>query len=241
MRPSRTRLRALLLATVCAVGGLVACSPQAATPLGMQAEIQAETQAGPTASPTGTPVVELVPGGPGDPVASVTGVLDVEAPGWSHADLAFVQMMIPHHRQALEMSALADDRAGSSAVRALAERIDAAQGPEILLMAGWLDAKGVAVPQAGDDPALWDHASHGHDGMAGMLSPVQMLALSAASGEEFDRLFLEGMIGHHEGALEMARDVLREGTDPRVLELADEVNAGQAAEIARMEQMLAAL
>lgn len=226
MRPSRTALCALVLA----VPALVGCAgdPEAST-------------VAVTASPTGTPVVELEPGGPGDPVATATGVLDVDVPGWSHADLAFVQMMIPHHQQALAMAALARERAASEQVLALARRIDAAQAPEILLMAQWLTARDVAVPQPGDDPSTWDHASHGHDGMAGMLSPVEMSELAEATGDEFDRLFLVGMIGHHEGALVMARDALREGTDPRVLELADDVNAGQAAEIARMEQLLAAL
>ena len=108
-------------------------------------------------------------------------------------------------------------------------------------MAGWLDEQGVDVPQAGDDPAMWDHGSHGHDGMVGMLSAAELADLAGAEGAEFDRLFLAGMIRHHEGALEMARAVMRGGTNPRVLELAEDVNAGQAAEIARMRALLARL
>lgn len=190
------------------------------------------------ASPSGTPVLELLPGGPGDPVRTATGPVEVDVPGWSHEDVAFLQMMVPHHRQALEMAGLAPDRAATPAVLALAERIEAAQAPEILLMAGWLEQRGVDVPQAGDDPAMWDHGAHGHDGMAGMLTPVELAELADAEGEAFDRLFLTGMVRHHEGAVQMARDALRGATDPRVVELAEDVNAGQAAEVVRMQRLL---
>jgi len=192
-------------------------------------------------SPTGTPVRELLPGEPGDPVRTASGPVEVDVPGWSHADLAFLQMMVPHHLQALEMAALAPDRSASTAVLALASRIEAAQAPEILLMSGWLTERGVEVPQPGDDPALWDHGAHGHDGMVGMLEPEELAALAGASGEEFDRLFLAGMVLHHEGAVQMARDALAGATDPRVVELAEDVNAGQAAEVVRMQRLLAGL
>lgn len=217
---------ALLLTALALLGGLVGCSDDpSAAPM-------------PAVASSGAPVVELLPDGPGDPVATASGPVDVEVPGWAHADVAFVQMMIPHHRQALEMAALAPDRAASDEVLALASRIDAAQAPEILLMAQWLGEEGVAVPLAGDDPAMWDHGQHGHDGMVGMLSPADMARLADASGSTFDRLFLTGMIAHHQGALEMARAELAGGTSARVLELADDVNAGQAAEIARMRALL---
>lgn len=202
---------------------------------------QPEATATAASSPTGTPVRELLPGGPGDPVRTASGPVEVDVPGWSHADLAFLQMMVPHHRQALEMAALAPGRAASPAVLALAERIEAAQAPEILLMAGWLTDRGVEVPQAGDDPALWDHGAHGHDGMVGMLEPAELAALADARGAEFDRLFLAGMVRHHEGAVQMARDALAGATDPRIVELAEDVNAGQAAEVGRMQRLLASL
>lgn len=214
------------LVALLAAGALAGCS-----------EESPQASAAPSPTPT-APVTELLPDGPGDPVATASGPVDVAVPGWSHADVAFVQMMIPHHRQALEMAALAPSRASSDEVVALASRIDAAQAPEILLMAGWLDEEGVDVPQAGDDPALWDHGSHGHDGMVGMLSAAELADLADAEGTAFDRLFLTGMIRHHEGALEMASAVLRGGTNPRVLELAEDVNAGQAAEVVRMRALL---
>lgn len=194
-----------------------------------------------TAPSSGTPVRELLPGGPGDPVRTASGPVEVDVPGWDHADLAFLQMMVPHHRQALEMAALAPARAASPAVLALASRIEAAQAPEILLMAGWLRERGVEVPRPGDDPALWDHGAHGHDGMVGMLAPQELAELAGASGEEFDRLFLAGMVRHHEGAVQMARDALGAAIDPRVVELAEDVNAGQAAEVVRMQRLLADL
>lgn len=223
-----TRPCAVALVALLAAGALAGCSRD-----------DPDRAAGPAPGPSpSSSVVELVPGGPGDPVVTASGPVDVEVPGWSHADVAFVQMMIPHHRQALEMAALAPDRAGSPEVVALASRIEAAQAPEILLMAGWLQDEGVDVPQAGDDPAMWDHGQHGHDGMVGMLTPAQLSDLAGATGAEFDRLFLTGMIAHHEGALEMARAAMTGGTNPRVLELADDVNAGQAAEIARMRALL---
>ena len=191
----------------------------------------------PAASPT-SQVRELVPGAPGEPVATASGPIDVEVPGWSHADLAFVQMMIPHHRQALEMAALAPERASSTEVLSLARRIDAAQAPEIWLMSQWLAAEGLDVPEAGDDPSEWDHAAHGHAGMAGLLTPEEMAALIRAEGTDFDRLFLEGMIRHHDGAVQMATEGMPESTNARVLELMEEVATGQLAEIARMERLL---
>lgn len=225
-----------LVAPVVGVALLVlvsGCSPDGSTSTG---------PGGPApSSGSGTPVLELLPGGPGDPVRTASGPVEVDVPGWSHADLAFLQMMVPHHRQALEMAELAPDRAASPAVLALAERIEAAQAPEILLMAGWLTDRGVEVPQVGDDPGMWDHGTHGHDGMAGMLTPAELVALADAEGEEFDRLFLAGMVRHHEGAVQMARDALRGASDPRIVELAEDVNAGQAAEVVRMQRLLADL
>ena len=188
---------------------------------------------------SGTEVIQ--PGRPGEEASAIDPGSVTVADPWNHADVAFMQMMIPHHAQALEMSRLAADRASSPQVRSLAERIEAAQGPEIMLMAAWLEERKMEVPRAADEPASYDHAQHGHDGMAGMLTRAEMNRLSKASGEAFDRLFLEGMIGHHEGALEMADNVAGSGEDLRVSELATDVSVGQAGEITRMEELLAAL
>lgn len=186
-------------------------------------------------------VTVLQPGLPGEE-AEVGGEAPAPEPApWSHADLAFVQMMVPHHAQALEMARLARTRAEDRRVRSLAERIEAAQGPEILLMAAWLDEQGVDVPSASDDPLDYDHGAHGHDGMEGMLAPAEMARLRAARGGAFDRLFLRGMVAHHRGALSMAEAVAVGGTALQVNELAGDVAVGQSAEIARMQELLADL
>lgn len=183
----------------------------------------------------------LQPGGPGEDARTVGA--DAQAPEarFAHDDVAFVQMMIPYHAQALTMSRLAPQRAQSPAVKAMARRILASQRPEILTMAAWLRARNIEVPTAQDDPAEFDHGAHGHASMHGMLTTQQLAALRAASGADFDRLFLEGMIQHHQGAIEMADAVLRDGEDVQVNELASEVVTGQGAEIERMRTMLGSL
>ncbi|WP_182378728.1 DUF305 domain-containing protein [Nocardioides sp. WS12] len=181
------------------------------------------------------------PGGPGEDATTVDPGQIVKQSDFAHDDVAFMQMMIPHHAQALTMSKLAPKRAESPAVKSIARRVLAAQRPEILTMAAWLENKGVAVPSAKDDPADFDHGEHGHDTMHGMLTDAQLAALKAARGAEFDRLFLEGMIQHHEGAITMADTVATGGTDVQVTEIANEIVIGQGAEIDRMKALLAEL
>ncbi|GAA1459400.1 DUF305 domain-containing protein [Nocardiopsis exhalans] len=145
---------------------------------------------------------------------------------FNDADVHFAQMMIPHHEQAVDMADLADTRAGSE-VRALAEEIRAAQGPEIEQMETLLDAWGAEVEHGMD-----------HSQMDGMLSEEQMSQLEAAEGEEFDTLFLEFMVLHHEGAVDMARTELADGVNPEARELAEEIIAAQEDEIEQMNEML---
>nr|BFF00745.1 hypothetical protein GCM10020241_24200 [Streptoalloteichus tenebrarius] len=137
-------------------------------------------------------------------------------------------MMITHHRQALDMAALAPQRAGDEQVRGLAARISDAQGPEIAAMRAWLERTGQAE----------QHGGHDHASMPGMATPEQLAALRAASGGEFDRQFLRLMIAHHEGAVTMATDVLTRGVDVFVQEMAQDVIATQTAEITRMRALL---
>ncbi len=146
------------------------------------------------------------------------------------ADVMFAQMMIPHHEQAVVMSDLALDpaRGASPEVVALAERIRGAQAPEIEQMRAWLDAEDAGMGG--------DHSGHG--GMEGMLSDEQIATLGAAEGADFDRLFLEGMIAHHEGAVAMAEDVKANGDDPELTALADQIIAAQEQEIAEMRALL---
>ena len=152
-----------------------------------------------------------------------------------------MQMMVPHHAQAVEMAELARKHAVDPAVRQMAARIRAAQGPEILMMSSWLEQEGVEVPQPGDDPREFDHSEHGHDAMMGMLTKQEMSELAQARGSRFDRLFLQGMIRHHRGALVMADNVAAEGVDVLVDELAADVNVTQTSEIATMQELLANL
>ena len=97
------------------------------------------------------------------------------------------------------------------------------------------------MPKAGEDPSSYDHGEHGHMEMQGMLSREQLAELKAARGARFDRLFLRDMIGHHQGAVDMAQQVAVDGTDLQVSEIAADVNTGQAAEINRMRDLLSAL
>lgn len=232
--------RVLAVGVLLAAGLLGGCSADPGEPARTQPGRSDSERSGAERSGAVRPEV-VRPGRPGEPARVIDpGSVSVEDP-WNHADVAFMQMMIPHHAQALEMSRLADKRAAATAVRSLAKRIRAAQAPEIMVIAAWLDEHGMEVPRAAEDPAAYDHSAHGHSDMAGMLSEAEMQRLADARGREFDRLFLRGMIAHHEGALAMADTVAAEGQDLRVSELAADVSAGQASEITRMENLLTSL
>ena len=176
----------------------------------------------------------------GDAGAAETATAVPEQPesGFNHSDIAFMQMMVPHHAQALDMAELAAERAVDRGVRRIAARVRAAQGPEIVMMSTWLADRSLDVPQRDDDPREFDHGSHGHDPMMGMLTERQMEQLAAARGERFDRLFLRGMIGHHRGALDMATTAGTSGENVTVAELAGDIGATQLAEISRMQDLL---
>jgi uncharacterized protein (DUF305 family) len=160
--------------------------------------------------------------------------IDTTTIEFSEADVFFAQHMIPHHEQAIEMSEIALDPAigADDAVRALAEEIEGAQDAEIDLMTQWLTAWGEPVEMDMTD-------DHSMESMQGMMTVEQMDALAAATGAEFDTLWLEMMIEHHRGAVAMAQDVLAEGTNPDVATLASDIIAAQEAEIAEMEALLA--
>ena len=150
------------------------------------------------------------------------------------ADVTFAQQMIPHHEQAVEMSTMALDpaREASEPVRDLADRIGEAQQPEIETMQGWLedwDAK--AEDHSGDMGSM--------GGMSGMMSDDQMSALAAATGTDFDRMWLEMMIEHHEGAVEMAETEITDGQDAEAKALARAIVDAQKAEITEMTRLLA--
>lgn len=229
--PGRPSSRALVSSLAAALL-LAGCSAS-----GADTGRSASSGEGSPAAESSGPVV-LQPGEPGQPARTVDPSSVPSAPEWNHTDLAFVQMMVLHHGQALEMSRLAMQQARDSQVRALARRIEGAQGPEIIELAAWLQQRGVEVPRATDDLEAFDHGAHGHQSMAGMLTEAQMNELAAARGREFDRLFLRRMISHHRGAIEMAGSVATEGSDVRVGEIATDITVSQTDEIATMEELL---
>ena len=155
-----------------------------------------------------------------------------ESDEFSRADVMFAQMMIPHHEQAIEMSdlILAEDGVSPEVVE-LAEQITAAQAPEIEQMESWLEEWGV--------PAMRGDGHGAMGGMGGMLSEAAMDALEAADGAEAERLFLEGMIEHHEGAVAMAEQHQENGENAEALELTASIIESQTAEIELMEELLA--
>jgi uncharacterized protein (DUF305 family) len=155
-----------------------------------------------------------------------------EAVGFNDDDVMFAQMMIPHHEQAIEMADIALDPlvGASDAVKSLATRIKAAQDPEISKMKAFLASwKERLTPDSS-----MDHS----DMMSGMLSAEDMKKLSSLRGAEFDREWMNGMIEHHEGAIEMAKDVLKDGKDSAVKALANLVATVQDSEILEMKKLL---
>ncbi|WP_030455454.1 DUF305 domain-containing protein [Herbidospora cretacea] len=205
----RAVLAAIALATV------AACTPGADDPR-------------PVVAGSGPPVV--LPGAPGESgaVATPGQTLGTYSADVAAADVRFAEGMIGHHRQALEMTGLVPDRAEDQQVRALADRITAAQRPEIGVLSGWLTRLGREVP-----------AGHAHTTGYGMASLEEMNDLRSARGAAFDRLFLTLMIRHHEGAVTMAGEQLKGGRDQLIRTLALDIVTGQQIEIGRMRAMLA--
>ncbi|HEY0969743.1 MAG TPA: DUF305 domain-containing protein [Gemmatimonadales bacterium] len=183
---------------------------------------------------------------------------------WTGADVRFMQHMIVHHAQAIEMAAMAPTHGASPQVRTLAERIANGQRDEIATMQRWLRDRQQDVPEVhlggthdahdahdahvanAADTAVVAHDAHAvHEApMPGMLTEAELRTLDAARGREFDRLFLTYMIRHHRGAVSMVRDLFGSygaGQDETVFRLATDVNVDQLTEIARMERMLLAL
>ncbi len=185
------------------------------------------------ASPEPAPRV-VQPGAPGEATRELDArsIAELDHPTHTEADVAFMQGMILHHQQALEMAALVPGRVESDDVALLARRIDISQKDEIALMRRWLTDRGA-------DPDAMAH--HGHHLMPGMLTAEQMRALEASSGAEFDRLFLELMIQHHEGALAMVAELHATGggQESEINQFASHVEADQHIEIQRMQRMLA--
>ena len=194
--------------------------------------------AGP-AAPAGPPPI-VQPGAPGQPsrVISAEKASDLSQVEYTGADIKFMQGMIGHHAQALEMVELLKTRSASADMKKLALRIELSQDDEINMMQRWLEVRGQQVPNR--------NAMHAHGAtlMPGMLTPDEMKQLTDAKGADFDRLFLEGMIKHHGGALAMVADLLATpgaAQESDVFAFVSDVEADQRMEIDRMGTMLATI
>ncbi len=218
------RIAAVLLTVVAAIA-VASCrtapvAPRAAPASGAQAA---------------SPIIQ--PGAPGEPsrVIAADKASDLSQVQYTGADIKFMQGMIGHHAQAVDMVALVPSRTSLDDVRRLALRIDVSQQDEMKMMQGWLKDRGQRLP----DPRA--HHMMGDTLMPGMLTPEEMAALAAAKGAAFDRLFLEGMIKHHAGAITMVQELFATGgagQTPEIYSYASDVDADQRMEIDRMGSLL---
>jgi len=186
------------------------------------------------------PVV-VQPGAPGTPSRTLPPSTRATLPPRSQADVEFMQGMIMHHEQAVEMTALIASHTENKELRLLGARISSSQSDEIRFMKRWLAARGEALSVVMPGMPGMDMAGEPMPLMPGMLTPAQMEALRKAKGAEFDRLFLTGMIQHHGGALTMAKDLFDTagaGQDAELFNFATDVDSGQRAEIRIMKTML---
>ena len=186
------------------------------------------------------PVV-VQPGPPGKPSRTLPPSTRATLPPRSQADVQFMQGMIMHHAQAVEMTALIGSRTENKELRSLGSRISSSQSDEIRFMKRWLATRGEPVSMAMAGMPDMDRSGHAMALMPGMLSPRQMEALRKAKGTEFDRLFLTGMIQHHGGALTMVKDLFDTagaGQDAELFNFATDADNTQKAEIKIMQAML---
>ena len=193
---------------------------------------------GAASAPAQPPIVQ--PGAPGEPSRTISAAEASDLAGirFTEADVMFMQGMIPHHAQAIEMTALLDTNTASDAMRATARRIELSQEDEIEMMQDWLRERGQAVT------AVDAHHAPGFQPMPGMLTAEEMASLAEAAGNAFDRLFLELMIKHHRGAVTMVENLLRQrgaAQDSVLFAFTSDITADQTAEINRMDAMMAEL
>jgi uncharacterized protein (DUF305 family) len=186
------------------------------------------------------PVV-VQPGAPGQPTRVLPSTIRPTLPLISRKDIEFMQGMIMHHAQAVEMTALIPSRTDNKELRLLGARISHSQAEEMRFMRNWLIRRGQPVSMPNMSGGHAHHGMAADDLMPGMLTPKQMAALRNAKGKDFDRLFLEGMIQHHNGALIMVEELFGApgaGQDAELFSFATDVDSGQRAEIEVMRAML---
>lgn len=221
---TRTTTAALLALSM---GVLAACSGPKNTSMPAQAD---------------GPII-VQPGAPGQSsrAFSTEELGDMAGATFTEADVRFMQGMIPHHKQALQMTALVREHATTNAVRQMALRMEISQRDEIQLMETWLTERGQPVEMPMGSMGGMHHMVGGLHVMPGMLTAEQMEALSNARGIAFDRLFLEGMIQHHQGAIDMVETLFNTSgaaQESTIFKFAEDVDADQQMEIDRMRQLL---
>lgn len=233
------RMKHLLLAS--ALSGLIlsGCQPSSETSKADTAETPPEVAVSDIVSTT--PIV--LPGAPGQAARTLSAdeAIKIADNSYSPDDVTFMQDMIPHHAQAVEMAALVNERTNYQELVDIAGRIDRSQADEIKFMEDWLRERNETVPSPDNN---YGSAHAGHHTMAGMATPKQMKQLAAAEGADFDRLFLTFMIAHHEGALTMVEDLTRQpgsAYDPVLFDFTNDIVADQTDEIERMSAMLRSL
>ena len=198
-----------------------------------------------SAQQTESPVI-VQPGAPGQPTKTLPSTTKGKLPPRSKKDVEFMQGMIMHHAQAVVMTALIGERTENKEIRLLGARIKQSQSDEMNFMKRWLKARNepLTMPMPGMedmDMSEMDMSSHNHMLMPGMLTKKQLDALKAAKGAEFDKLFLDGMIQHHTGALTMVDEMFGTagaGQDAELFNFATDVDSGQRAEIRIMQTLL---
>ena len=196
-------------------------------------------------SAVGQQPIVVQPGAPGQPTKTLPATTRAKLPPTSRQDIEFMQGMIMHHAQAVEMVELIEARSQNKKVRLLGAKIANSQLDEMKFMKQWLEMRGEStehkMPQM-DASSSHSHGASNHEMlMPGMLSKAQMDALKNAKGAEFDRLFLTGMIQHHNGALVMVKELFGSagsGQDAELYNFATDVDTGQRAEIKAMETLL---
>jgi uncharacterized protein (DUF305 family) len=192
-----------------------------------------------TVGMTQSPIIQPGPPGESAQELSADAAIQIADTTYSPADSQFMQDMIPHHHQAIEMAELVADRTNRQELLDVAGRINASQGDEIAFMQSWLRDRGEPVPDPTAHAGM--HTSHV---MAGMATPEQMAELAASDGTDFDRLFLQLMITHHDGAVKMVKELLKQSGaayDPILFEFTNDVTNSQATEIERMNALLVGL
>lgn len=221
-----TRRRTVVTLTLAVLLGVTGCT-------GEDSPQQVPGTPAPTSS---EPVIQ--PGLPGEPNATLSGSAAATAgprPTVADGDVSFYQDMIVHHAQALVMVETAMPRLTDTQVKALASRIGDEQKPEIDVMARWLTERKQEVPPQATNPRLGDHE---HDGMPGMATKAQLTELAQASGVAADRMFLDLMTAHHEGAIAMVVEHGDVAGEEMVSEMAAEINVTQLKQIRQMQTML---